>query len=164
MALNTLKAVKGVILVFDVTMKSSFESVTTWMKEIEDNLNEPCLVLFGNKIDKDKNLWEVSEEEAKEFAEQNKLPYFKTSAKTKQGINEGISYIVNKAYEKINGIKNENDNVIILGKTEDENENNNNNSKEEEEVYETKTGCFGKKVKKKRKVVKKDKKKSGEKI
>ena len=152
-ALNTLKAVKGIILVFDVTLKASFDNVNSWLNEISENLNDPCLVLFGNKIDRDKNEWEVTQEEAKKFAEERNLTYFETSAKTKEGLKEGFSYIVNEAYEKIKGNSNANNNVIVLENKEEENEgeNNKDNVKQEVEEIKTSTGCFGWRKKKKKK-------------
>ena len=152
-ALNTLKAVKGIILVFDVTLKASFDNVNSWLNEISENLNDPCLVLFGNKIDRDKDEWEVTKEEAKKFAEERNLTYFETSAKTKEGLKEGFSYIVNEAYEKIKGNSNANNNVIVLENKEEENEgeNNKDNVKQEVEEIKTSTGCFGWRKKKKKK-------------
>jgi len=152
-ALNTLKAVKGIILVFDVTLKASFDNVNSWLNEISENLNDPCLVLFGNKIDRNKDEWEVTQEEAKKFAEERNLTYFETSAKTKEGLKEGFSYIVNEAYEKIKGNSNTNNNVIVLENKEEENEgeNNKDNVKQEVEEIKTSTGCFGWRKKKKKK-------------
>jgi len=152
-ALNTLKAVKGIILVFDVTLKASFDNVNSWLNEISENLNDPCLVLFGNKIDRNKDEWEVTREEAKKFAEERNLTYFETSAKTKEGLKEGFSYIVNEAYEKIKGNSNANNNVIVLENKEEENEgeNNKDNIKQEVEEIKTSTGCFGWRKKKKKK-------------
>ena len=152
-ALNTLKAVKGIILVFDVTLKASFDNVNSWLNEISENLNDPCLVLFGNKIDRNKDEWEVTQEEAKKFAEERNLTYFETSAKTKEGLKEGFSYIVNEAYEKIKGNSNANNNVIVLENKEEENEgeNNKDNVKQEVEEIKTSTGCFGWRKKKKKK-------------
>ena len=152
-ALNTLKAVKGIILVFDVTLKASFDNVNSWLNEISENLNDPCLVLFGNKIDRNKDEWEVTQEEAKKFAEERNLTYFETSAKTKEGLKEGFSYIVNEAYEKIKGNSNANNNVIVLENKEEENEGENNKDKVKQEVEEikTSTGCFGWRKKKKKK-------------
>ena len=152
-ALNTLKAVKGIILVFDVTLKASFDNVNSWLNEISENLNDPCLVLFGNKIDRNKDEWEVTQEEAKKFAEERNLTYFETSAKTKEGLKEGFSYIVNEAYEKIKGNSNTINNVIVLENKEEENEgeNNKDNVKQEVEEIKTSTGCFGWRKKKKKK-------------
>jgi len=135
-AMSTLKAVAGVILVFDVTHKESFINVSNWLADIKENLNNPCLILFANKIDLDKELWTIKEEEIIEFANEKKLVYFKTSAKTKEGINEGFAHIINDAYERIKA-RAENEQKIVL------------KQKESNEVEE-KPGCFGKKKKKKK--------------
>ena len=125
-ALKAIKAVQGIVLVFDVTKKSSFDNIGSWLEEIKENLQNPCLILFGNKIDLGKEKWQVSTEEAKAYAEKMKLPYYETSAKTKQGIQEGFSYIVNETYEKVEGKIDDN---IDLGK----------------KTTKEKSGCFGKK-------------------
>ena len=90
----------GIVLVADLTNKVSFNNIKMWLQNIQENLHDPCLVLFGNKADYPKDKWEVTSEEAKKYAEDNKLVYFETSAKTKQGIIEGIAYIANQAYKK----------------------------------------------------------------
>ena len=99
-ALNAFKAMHGIVLVADLTNKNSFINIKMWLQNIQENLHDPCLVLFGNKADYPKDKWEVTSEEAKKYAEDNKLVYFETSAKTKQGIIEGIAYIANQAYKK----------------------------------------------------------------
>ncbi len=142
MALKTLKAVQGVIVVFDVSIKRTFNSVNSWLNDIKDNLDNPCLVLFGNKIDKDKSEWEVTKEEVEEYANSLNLQYFETSAKTKKGLNEGFSYIVNEAYDRV------------------EIRQNINLEEKEEEKFETVNGCFGKKKKRKKKDKDKTKDKS----
>ena len=137
-AMSTLKAVTGVILVFDVTLRVSFENVSNWLNDINEHLNNPCLVLFANKIDLDKSQWTIKEEEIIEFANEKKLTYFKTSAKTREGINEGFEHIINDAYERIN-LRAENEKKIVLKPKEPEvNE------------VEEKTGCFGRKKKRKK--------------
>ena len=114
-ALKAIKAVQGIVVVFDVTEKSSFENVGLWLEEIKENLQNPCLVLFGNKIDLEEDKWQVTTEEAKKYAEKMNLTYFQTSAKTKAGIKEGFSYIVNETYKKVQG-KNDDDNNIDIKK------------------------------------------------
>ena len=138
MALNTLKAVSGVIIVFHFTFRSSFENVNSWIVQIKENLNSPCLALFGNKSDISKEYWQVTIEEAQEFAQKNNIKLFLTSAKTKDGIDEGMSYIVNETYEKSEQMKDYNiKNIKLKRKREDE--------------YEYVDGCFGKKKKRKKK-------------
>ena len=134
-ALSALKAAQGVVVVFDVTKKLTFQNVDNWLQDIKDNLTNPNLVLFGNKADLDNR--EVSENEAKKYAKKNNLEYFETSAKTKQGLNEGFSYLVNVIYDKAS----ENDN-------DDKNNKKKIDLKKKDKEPKEKTGCFGKKKKK----------------
>ena len=117
-ALSAIKSVNGIILVADLTKKSSFINIKMWLEDIQNNFNNPSLVLFGNKADLTEKR-QVSSEEAKKYAEENGLIYFETSAKTNQGINEGFAYIANQAYkkaeQKLNSGKSKN---IEIGKDE----------------------------------------------
>ena len=98
-ALNTVKYTNGIVLVQSLTDKTSFENIEKWLRDINDNFENPCLVLFGNKADL-KEQRQISSEEAKNYIKKNGLIYFETSAKTNQGINEGFSYIINQAYKR----------------------------------------------------------------
>ena len=102
-ALKTLEIfkVKGIILFFDFTSKKSFFNLERWLDEIKENFNdEKVIVLFGNKIDIEKERWEVTSEEAKKYAQKKNLALFETSAKENIGIKEGLSYIANKFTNK----------------------------------------------------------------
>ena len=88
----------GIILVFDLTNRKSFEDINIWLNLVNEKLGNKNLVLFGNKCDIGKEQWQVTRKEVDEYAKKNNLKYFETSAKTNQGIYEGISYIVNEAY------------------------------------------------------------------
>jgi small GTP-binding protein len=149
-AMSSLKAVKGIVLVFDVTSKVSFQNINMWLDEINNNCNNPCLVLFGNKIDLDQKLREVTPEEIKKFCQEKNLSYFETSAKTKKGVKEGFSHIVNEAVDRIQALvpdnNNKNDNNIILENNDSSSSDKNTDKEKEEE----KTGCFGRKKKKKK--------------
>ena len=104
-ALKALDSVRGIIIVFDITRKSTFDNLNIWLNEIRETYYNPRLVLFGNKVDMSDNYREVSTEEAKKYAESQNLPYFEISAKTRQGMNEGLSYIVNEIYDNFDEIK-----------------------------------------------------------
>ena len=142
--MGALKAVKGIVLVFDITSHESFENINMWLKQINEHCNNPCLVLFGNKIDLDQSLRQVTPEEIKKFCNEKNLTYFETSAKTKQGINDGFNYIVNEAYEKAQGFIDTN---IVIGP----NSNNDNNIiiKNKNDI-ESGCGCAGNKKKRKK--------------
>ena len=76
MALNTLKAVSGVIIVFDFTCRSSFENVNSLIELIKENLNSPCLALFGNKVIFQKNIGKLLLKKLKNLHKKIILNYF----------------------------------------------------------------------------------------
>ena len=131
-ALQALKAVQGIILVFDLTKRESFININNWLETVKENLHNPNLILFGNKADIKKEDWKVTSEEAKNFAVKLNMKYVETSAYTRQGLDEGFSSLINDTYNKVKG-KNDDS-----GKIEIKKDNN-----EDEYV----TGCFGKKKK-----------------
>ena len=50
-ALKAVRSAQGVVLVFDVTKKETFDNISDWMTQIKDNFKNPSVVLFGNKSD-----------------------------------------------------------------------------------------------------------------
>ena len=103
-SLQLLRKAQGIILVFNVASKSSFDNLNIWLKEVKEfkeiSSSIP-IILFGNKVDINKDKWEVTSEEAKNFAEKMEFTYFEVSAKDNKGIKEGISYFVNNVYERL---------------------------------------------------------------
>ena len=80
----------GVLLVYDINIKSTFENIVKWEREAESNginLSKCVVVLIGNKIDI-KNRREVNQNTAKEFAKSRGYQYYEASAKTGQGVND----------------------------------------------------------------------------
>ena len=100
-AFKTIKSVHGIALVFDVSNKETFSNINLWLEDIKDNFVDPCLILFGNKTDKPKEEWEITQDEINTFIKQKKLTYYETSAKLNEGIYEGFAHIANAAFEKV---------------------------------------------------------------
>ena len=97
-SVNYLKGTDGVILVFDITKKETFELLETWLKELRDtNKSDVSKVLIGNKSDLAKER-QVSLEEANILAENMKCKYYEASAKTGENINEALDEIAKIAY------------------------------------------------------------------
>ena len=80
---------KMAILVYDITMKESFESLKKfWIKDIKEYTDEDIiLAIVGNKADLYDNE-DVSEEEVREFAESIGALFRLTSAQNNTGIDE----------------------------------------------------------------------------
>ena len=87
-------------IVYDITDKKSFENVLTWLNECRDMCYKDILIcLIGNKIDLESKRV-ISYEEGKNFAEENNLLFFETSAKDGTNIqecfNESATILVDK--------------------------------------------------------------------
>lgn len=91
----------GILVVFDVSSRTSFNGVMTWLEEIEISSAKGIpVVILGNKCDLPKK--EVTKEEAIEFAETKGFSYYETSALDGTNINEAFMDIVLKIMENQN--------------------------------------------------------------
>jgi small GTP-binding protein len=102
----------GVIMVFDVNIKNTFESLTKWGKEAEASgldLGKCVVYVMGNKIDNKKEkrvriiftyLKEVKTEVAKEWARSKGYQYYETSAKTGINVSEAFKSIFDGIHAK----------------------------------------------------------------
>ncbi|CAH7673757.1 GTP-binding protein yptV3 [Phakopsora pachyrhizi] len=92
------RGAQGVLLVYDVTDRESFEALPSWSSELDTFTHAPAdvvRVIVGNKVDK-RDLRVVSSEEGRAFAEDNKALFFETSVKTKMGVEEVFKAVVDK--------------------------------------------------------------------
>ena len=101
---------EGVMLVYDVTNSETYENLKYWMQSIKNNLGENMgeipIIIIGNKIDCQER--EVSVEEAENFWKEQGFPYFETSAKTGENIENTIKFLVKKVINVKEGNKEEN--------------------------------------------------------
>lgn len=72
------KGARGILLIFSIIDRKSFENIKRWFKDIEENLEDFSIFLIGNKMDlKEKRV--VSYKEGFELAKSIKCNYFETS-------------------------------------------------------------------------------------
>ena len=64
-------------------------------------MDNPCLILLGNKTDIPEDNWKVTQEAIDLLCEKKKLVYYATSAKENKGITESFTYIANLVYKKV---------------------------------------------------------------
>ena len=84
----------GIIFVFDITNRDSFDSIHGWLLNITSNSDSPIKsVLVGNKTDLEDSRV-IKKEEAETFAKNNKMKYYEISAKDNKGIDQLIESIV----------------------------------------------------------------------
>ena len=103
---------KGVLLLYSIIDKRSFEHLTKWLDEVKDKLgnindNKYLVFLMGTKFDivkEDKSLRQVSIQEASDFCDENNLMFYgeysskDTPQKTFQYL---FTEFAKKLYEKI---------------------------------------------------------------
>jgi small GTP-binding protein len=85
-----LRNAVGVILVFDLTNKKSFNDLSIWLNKVRKFcVPDASVTLVGNKSDLvDQRV--VSQDEAENFAQENQLQYLETSAREDQNIQEAF--------------------------------------------------------------------------
>ena len=120
-------------IVYDITFKKTFDNVIIWLNECRDMCYKNILIcLIGNKIDlEDKR--EVTFEDGENFAKENNLLFFETSAKNGNNINEifleSAKILMNKIEKGEILIENNNTGIKI------------GNSENNEDVIIRKKGC-----------------------
>ncbi|GAB4839199.1 Ras- protein Rab-5 [Ancistrocladus abbreviatus] len=76
------------VVVYDITSMESFEKAKKWVQELQRQGNPNMFtVLVANKADLDMKR-KVDNEVAEQYAKENALHFFETSAKTAQNVNE----------------------------------------------------------------------------
>ncbi|KAK8791287.1 hypothetical protein WA171_002234, partial [Blastocystis sp. BT1] len=81
---------EGILLVYDVTDRNSFESISSWMEQISQHADSSVnKILIGNKCDLEAQR-AVSTEEGKKLAEKFGIPFAETSAQTNTNVDEAF--------------------------------------------------------------------------
>eukprot|EP01112_Ceratiomyxa_fruticulosa_P012704 TRINITY_DN3534_c0_g1_i1.p1 TRINITY_DN3534_c0_g1~~TRINITY_DN3534_c0_g1_i1.p1 ORF type:complete len:226 (+),score=41.79 TRINITY_DN3534_c0_g1_i1:226-903(+) len=90
----------GAMIVYDITNKTSFKNVTRWLNELREMADPEILIMMvGNKCDLEHQR-EVPTNEAKAFAEGNKISFLETSALTAQNVNLAFETLLKQIYNQ----------------------------------------------------------------
>ena len=93
------KGAKGCFIVYDITRRSSFDSIDRWLTDLKANCDEKItIVLLGNKSDLEEQR-EVSKDEGQQKAELYKLAFMETSALNGNNIENAFNELINDVYK-----------------------------------------------------------------
>ncbi len=95
---NFYRCSNGIILVYDISDKITFDNLKEWIKTVKKNADSSVeIVIVANKTDLEK---QVSTEQGKSFALENSIDYIETSAKSGSCIHELFDLIVHNILKK----------------------------------------------------------------
>eukprot|EP00163_Fabomonas_tropica_P010453 TRINITY_DN205_c0_g1_i4.p1 TRINITY_DN205_c0_g1~~TRINITY_DN205_c0_g1_i4.p1 ORF type:complete len:208 (+),score=49.32 TRINITY_DN205_c0_g1_i4:234-857(+) len=116
------RGAQGIILVYDVTRRETFEHLEMWLNEVDmyTTNSNAVKILIGNKLDLvGERQRAVDKEEAQSFARAHAMMYIETSAKTKTGIQQAFDEVVQKIMDTPDLVRGGNDsNSVSLNSNE----------------------------------------------
>ena len=99
LAMTYYRKAYGILLLFDVTKKSSFIACKNYLEEVRINSDKKCVIyLVGNKIDLSDER-EITKEEAEDFAKRENIKYIETSAVKNMRVEEAFTSLLNNIYQ-----------------------------------------------------------------
>lgn len=95
----------GIVVVYDITSRLSFEHVPSWLREAEANVGGPypgqCVfLLVGHKADKDKTR-EVQYEEGEYLAKHHGMRFLETSAVSGENVLEAFMMVAHEIHARL---------------------------------------------------------------
>ena len=92
------RGAEGILIVFDVTKKESFESIQNWINEVTVYTGKDVVMIcLGNKNDLKKG---IDKKEIYEFQKKTGLEIINVSAKTGDGVEEAFKHIIQLLIKK----------------------------------------------------------------
>ena len=96
LASNFIRMADGILLMYDITNKETFESIARWVESIKEAKgNDFPIILIGNKCDL-KEERKVAKEDGEKKAKDNGFLFIETSCKDNINIEKTVNTIINK--------------------------------------------------------------------
>ncbi|BBG93524.1 RAB GTPase homolog A5E [Prunus dulcis] len=96
-----LRGAVGALIVYDITRKTTFESVGRWLDELKTHSDTTvAMMLVGNKCDLE-NIRDVSVEDGKSLAEAEGLFFMETSALDSTNVIKAFELVIQEIYNNV---------------------------------------------------------------
>ena len=98
-SLSLIRHADGILLIYDITKKSSYNNISQWMDSIYENKGENFpLILIGNKCDLEKKRV-ITIEQGEKLGEHYGITFMETSNKDGTNIDEASKALIKKILE-----------------------------------------------------------------
>ena len=101
---SLFQRVQGIILMYDITNRETFERLQIWLNLIKQMTNEIPIILVGNKLDLEDNEEHgriVEYNEGDDFANENEIDFFEVSAVSGANIDNVFISIAEKVLNSL---------------------------------------------------------------
>ena len=98
---NLFQKVQGIILMYDLTNRDSFEHVQSWLNLIKKNVSNKTVMLVGNKLDLAEEKRIVTEEEGEDIGKKNDMLFFEGSGASGENVDKIFTKMAEEVYTKL---------------------------------------------------------------
>ena len=108
------RGASGILLLYNITDRESFESLNSWLIDIEKNTKKDvCKILVGTNCDLEDER-KVTYQEGKEFATSNEMRFIEVSVENNINVNEAFDILLEDIMNKISNKKEKKDDEKIF--------------------------------------------------
>ena len=94
------KGAKGAFVVYDITRKSSFDSIDKWINDLTSAADKKLtVVVIGNKSDLEDQR-QITKEQGQEKASKLNVAFLETSAFSGENLDKAFEMMINEVYKK----------------------------------------------------------------
>ena len=98
---NLFQKVQGIILMYDLTSRDSFEHVSNWLNLIKQTASSKTVILVANKLDLEEDKRIVSVDEGEKIANDNNILFFEGSGSSGQNVDKIFTTIAEEIYTNL---------------------------------------------------------------
>jgi small GTP-binding protein len=113
---NLFQKVQGIILMYDLTSRESFEHINYWLNLVKHTTSSKTVMLVANKLDIEEDKRIVSEEEGAKVAKDNNILFFEGSGSSGQNVDKIFTTIAEEIYTNLLNDKDFSGNSLTLNR------------------------------------------------
>ncbi len=98
---NLFQKVQGIILMYDLTNRDSFEHIQSWLNLVKKNVSNKIVMLVANKLDLSEEKRIVTEEEGEDIGKKNDMLFFEGSGASGENVDKIFTKMAEMVYTKL---------------------------------------------------------------